>query len=90
MDLSTPAVVCLHDGQLFGHPVLILLDSGAEDSYVSETFVRTHRLRPVTTSAPPAMAVDGHLLPTLGRLKPSVLRLGPVWHRAARHPYHGL
>lgn len=69
--------MCIHDGQLLGHPALILLDSGATDVYVSEAWVKRHRV-PVLTDpdATPSSAVDGQLLPSLGRLKPCVVRVG--------------
>jgi hypothetical protein len=42
---TEPAVVCIHDGSLLGHPALILLDPGTTDTYVSESWVTKHNIR---------------------------------------------
>ena len=69
------SVVCVHDGILLGHQVLVLIDSGAANVYVSEKFVRDHRLKIIPDPSQAAL-VDGTPLSTPGHLKPCVLRLG--------------
>jgi len=73
---SSSPVVCVHNGLFLGHPVLVLLDSGAECTYVSVDWVKKHSIKPVSVSSTSVTAVDGSPLETHGVLKPSILRLG--------------
>lgn len=89
---AEPAIVCIHDGQLLGHPALILLDSGATDTYVSEAWVKRHSVPILPDSdASPSSAVDGKPLISPGRLKPCVVRVGNFQSGIAPRvlPIHG-
>lgn len=74
-DPPTGDVVCIHNGHFLGQPVLILLDSGATYTYVSEALVTKHKIKPIAVDHTPS-AVDGSPLTPLGHPKSSVLRLG--------------
>ncbi len=71
------SIVCMHDGLLLGHPALILLDSGASDVYVSEEWAKKHNV-PILPDpdATASTSVDGTTLPSPGRLRPCVVRVG--------------
>lgn len=68
--------VCIHNGLLYGHPVLVLLDSGAAHTYISKSWVEAHDIKPQQDLSPAPICVDGRDLTSSGRLKPCNLRLG--------------
>jgi hypothetical protein len=68
-------VVCLHNGILHGHSALVLLDSGAEHTYISADWVQRHNIRPIPIPDCEAAMIDGTPLSVVGQLQTSILRL---------------
>ena len=56
-------------GFIDSHPVVFLIDSGASGNFLSSSFARSHRLRPLVSSKSPVVTLaDGHQQATGGIL----------------------